>query len=140
MKTTILFILLAGIWITTGCENDVDPEVETHYFEADSGRQKAISKLFEIYSSSDKSKPYYEVVSKGYRFIVNYYPSGDLLTICHDTGSGWGGQLKNVTDAKLERLATLKVELDGINQYVISDTTVQHNRPIVEVKTNGRPN
>src|SRR5690606_4735524 len=124
--------------------DDVEPEVDTFYYntgQRDSQRSQAITKLYEHYIQSDKTKEYYEVISrKTGNYIVNYYPDGQLLTICTDPGSGWSGQLKNVSDADLQRMAISKIHMDRLQEYVLSDSTLEHNRPIIEVKTNGKPN
>jgi hypothetical protein len=136
----LLFILsIAGL---AACFDKVDPMVDTLYLSSnysDSIRSQAFSKLNEHYFNSDKTKEYYEVVSKK-NYIINYFPYHNLLTICFDPGSGWGGQYKNVDEAALRRLADLKIKLDDLQEYVIKDSIIDNNQPYIDVKTNGHPN
>lgn len=144
MKTfkPLLFNML--VLVLVACSQEVDTQVDTLFVNTgDPGmlKSEAIARLYDHYSKSDKSKAYYEVVSgkDGGDFIVNYNPEGKLLTTCSDPGSGWGGQLKNVDEAALQKMAGLKIQLDSLASYVLKESKVQHNRPIVEVKTNGKP-
>ena len=134
----LLSILIAGA--LAGCSKDVDPEVDTLYVSsrADASRAAALSNLYEHYSKSDKSKEYYEVIA-GRNYIVNYYPTGKLLTACLDPSSGWTDQFKNVDEVLLKKLSDHKVSLDSMQHYAIKDSALQNNRPLVPVKTNGNP-
>jgi hypothetical protein len=144
MGTCKSLLLSMFVVFAAACSEDVDPQVDTLFLNSghpDSLKSQAISRLYEYYSNSDKTKAYYEVVSgrKAGDYILNYYPEAKLLTTCLDPGSGWAGQLKNVDEAALQRMANLKVKLDGLTGYVLTDSTIQHNRPLVGVKTNGSP-
>ena len=138
-----LSALILTICISS-CIHKVEPEVDTFYFStghADTLRALAISKLYAHYNESDKSKKFYEVISKKTgRYIVNYYPEAEMLTICHDPGSGWGGQFINVSESTLKKMAESKVHLNQLQQYALTDTSIQNNRPIIDVRTNGKPN
>jgi hypothetical protein len=144
MKKANQLLIILSIAGLAACLNKVDPAVDTLYFSSgrtDTLRSQAISKLYEHYSNSDKTKEYYEVVSKQTGdYIINYYPAGKLLTTCNDPGSGWGGQYKNVDEATLRRLADLKIKLDNLRSYVNTDSIIDDNEPRIEVKTNGHPN
>ncbi|MCE7058732.1 hypothetical protein [Dyadobacter sp. CY343] len=144
MKRADHLLIILSIAGLAACFNKVDPAVDTLYFSSgrtDTLRSQAISKLYEHYSNSDKTKEYYEVVSKQTGdYIINYYPAGKLLTTCNDPGSGWGGQYKNVDEATLRRLADLKIKLDNLRSFVNTDSIIDDNEPRVEVKTNGHPN
>jgi hypothetical protein len=140
-KVNQLLIILSTAGLAA-CFDKVDPMVDTLYLSSNysnSVRSQAFSKLNEHYFNSDKTKEYYEVVSKK-NYIINYFPAGDLLTICFDPGSGWGGQYKNVDEAALRRLTDLKIKLDDLQAYVIKDSIIDNNEPYIEVKTNGYPN
>lgn len=144
MKKNNVFLAVLSIFLLIACNNDIDPVVDTLYFNSgqpDTLRNQAITKLYEYYSNSDKSKEFYEVVSeKTGDYIINYYPSRSLLTVCFDPGSGWGGQYKNVDKQALYRLSNARIKLDNLQEFVAIDSTIDDNRPIFNVKTNGKIN
>jgi hypothetical protein len=91
--------------------------------------------------NSDKSKEYYEVVSEQTgNYILNYSPSQNLLTVCFEIRSSWGGQYKNVNQPTLQKLANAKIKLDNLQQYISNDSTIKNNIPIIKVKTNSKIN
>jgi hypothetical protein len=144
MKTLAYYIGLFFVIILYSCTSKIEPQVDTFYYSTgnrDSLRSYALVRLYDHYVQSDKTKEYYEVVSRNTGdYIVNYYPQGQLLTICGDPGSGWSGQLRNVGLNELHKMGNSKIHIDSLSEFVLSDSTIQHNRPIQEVKTNGKPN
>jgi hypothetical protein len=144
MKNIFLFTFFAGLALLSACSDPIDPTVETIYFNTEkreAWQSQAIGKLYEHYSNSDKSKEYYEVAArKAGNYILNYYPSGKLLTVCEDPGSGWSGQYTNVDEAALQNLAQLKISLDSMQLYVIKDSIIGNSAsPYVQVKSNVYP-
>jgi hypothetical protein len=122
------------------CEEDKkSPEVETIYFsDLNKGEQQEIaaaSKLYEHYMNSSKDKEFYEVVSRG-DFILNYYPSKQLITICVDPGSGWFDQFKEVDAGKLEELSKAKLPFNKYNTLLVQNDPMQSKL----IKSNGNPN
>jgi hypothetical protein len=145
MKKEHLLLIIFSVTTLTACFNKVDPAVSTFYFSTghpDTLRNQALLKLYEHYSNSDKTREYYEVISKRTgNYILNYYPAGKLLTTCTDPGSGWGNQYENVDEAELRKLADLKIKLVDLQLYVSKDSIISENpNNVVEVKTNGHPN
>lgn len=145
MKIFRSVLLYASVVALAACSEEVDPQVDTLFVNSGDPhvlKGEALARLYEHYSKSDKSKAYYEVVTgkKPGDLILNYNPEGKLLTTCTDPGSGWGGQLKNVDEAALQKMADLKIHVDSLNSYVLKERNLEHNRPMVGVKTNGQPN
>ncbi|TDE11749.1 hypothetical protein [Dyadobacter psychrotolerans] len=146
----LLFFISFGL---QSCSDDVDPVVNTLYVNDGSRteqREKALLDLYQYYTYGKvaSNKEYYEVVSKkNGRFILNYYPSGKLLTLCGDPGSGWSDQFKNIDESILQKLANANITFDDIEGIGSLDCTLDSsyikllpkNDPFVQVKTNGIP-
>lgn len=119
MKNLLLFIIL--FVSLTSCFKRVDPEVSTHYIREGSRedqRSIAARELYRHYSSSNKEKKFYEVVSKNDgRFILNYNRVDQRLTVCLDLGSGWGSQYKDITEADLEDFVEKGFSADDFDDY-----------------------
>lgn len=142
-RILICTVIIATMTIVFGCKQDVDPVVATHYFENGTPQEmknNAFLKLYEFYSTSDKTKEYYEVIArKQVSYIVNYNPSKQLLTICQDPGSGWSDQVSKVSESELKRIVDLKISLDSLASFVYRDFTLKDVNPMIPVKTNGNP-
>ncbi|GGM99004.1 hypothetical protein GCM10010967_36220 [Dyadobacter beijingensis] len=143
-KNLFVRLPLFGMTLLLSCSGDVEPTVASQYLRPDGTREEqrrqALRELYQFYSTSDKSKVYYEVLAKrNGRFILNYYPTGELLTYCTDPGSGWSGQVTNVSTAQLQRLASLKLLLDSLKGFVQKDSVLKHSQPFIQVRTNGSP-
>ena len=132
----IIFILLAF----SACENKkIDPDVETLRIEAIDSlaarEANMATELYQYYLASDKSKNYYEVISKNRGQILNYNTKDQLITVCTDPGSGWGGQFKNIDIATLKRISDNKI----IFSMYYDSLIVNSNSEYIEPKTNGNP-
>ena len=92
-------------------------------------------KLYQHYMASDKSKEYYEVVSKDRGGILNYHPAKQLLTVCEDPGSGWAGQYKEVDLAKLQWIGDNTISFDLYSEKLTANPNPEYIKP----KTNGYP-
>ncbi|MDR6806032.1 hypothetical protein J2Y45_003224 [Dyadobacter sp. BE34] len=143
----VLFFL--GVSLFGACTNDgVDPAVETIsvYGGYEVEREKAFPNLYNYYVASSKNKEYYEVISKG-DFILNYYPKGQLLTICADQGSGWLSQYKDIDESDLKKFVDDGVTFDQVSRFGTLDNDLDSSYnsilietdPFIEVKTNGSP-
>lgn len=136
-----LFLLIILFAVVASCKlNRVDPIVSTLRVpaivqSADREIDMAV-RLYDHYSNSDKSKEFYEVISKNRGEILNYYPSKQLLTTCPDPGSGWGRQFKEVDLVTLRRISDNKITF---SMYPDSLTSVNSISEFTEVKTNGHP-
>lgn len=138
---------LVVIWITlmlTSCFDKPEPAVATRYMHPEGSREEqrsqALMELHQFYALSDKTDEYYEVISRANgRFILNYHPTGELLTYCLDPGSGWLGQVANVSEDQLKRMANLTLSLDSLDSFVRKDSVLKNSDPFILVKTNGNP-
>ena len=147
MKNCIFLACILSIFFLAACHDVAHPQVETLYLKdgtAEVQKSEAVSKLYELYTSSNKEKEAYEVISKKEgRFILNYTPKLELLTLCIDPGSGWSNQYKNVSEQKLQRLAGGSYSFDSL--VVIAANPVKYdslliiNDSFIQVKTSGSP-
>lgn len=132
----ILFLIFA--LVSCGF-NRIDPAVSTlsiAYVSPKETREVEMAvKLYQHYMASDKSKEYYEVVSKDRGGILNYNPNRELLTICTDPGSGWGMQYKEVDLAKLQWIGDNTISFDLYSEKL----TANPNPGYIKPKTNGYP-
>lgn len=140
MKRINVLLFFFSMFFFSACFDKVDPEVETMYLESGTDtelKEAAFTKLNDLYTASDKSKNYYEVIGrKNTTYILNYYPAGGLIT-CANSTSGWAGQFKNVDEIQLKRLADLKMNLDTIAPFIYKDSIlVTTEKPMIEVKSN----
>ena len=146
MKFQILFLLMI-VLVFWGCRDKIDPIISTVYLtEGDRvvQRQQAIPKLYAHYQDSTKDREAYEVIAKkDGRFILNYVPGLNLLTLCGDPGSGWSGQFTNVTSDVLKLLVDEGVTFDQLeNREKLGsklDSLLIPKSPIYRVRTNGSP-
>jgi hypothetical protein len=142
MKKLICLLLLTYMLPVTSCQDKLEPEVETNYLDYGTRkemREQALRTLHDYYIVSDKSKNYYEVIAReADRFILNYYPAGELLSFCNDQGSGWSQQYR-VDLSQLKRLADLSINLDTLHSFIYRDTIISKTAEWVDVKTNGEP-
>ena len=137
-------IILVLIIVMGSCLTAPEREVETLYLEDGSYEYKrsvALYNLYQHYIKSTRSRDFYEIVSKhNGRYILNYYPKGELLTLCVDPGSGWLHQYK-VSEQLFEKLIKYNITLnelsgDSDKNY---DSLLVVNEPFFNVKTNGNP-
>ena len=130
----ILFLIFA--LVSCGF-NRIDPAVSTlsiAYVSPQETGEMAV-KLYQHYMASDKSKEYYEVVSKDRGGILNYHPARQLLTVCEDPGSGWGMQYKEVDLDKLQWIADNTISFDLYSEKLTANPNPEYIKP----KTNGYP-
>ncbi|MCF2487072.1 hypothetical protein [Dyadobacter sp. CY347] len=143
-KVALLPIIFLFLFLPISCLNKVDPAVDSLYLKGEdwkSWRKDALSKLYAHYNNSKKDKECYEVIArKEDRFFLNFYPQGQLLTLCADPGSGWSNQYK-ADISLIKKLISYNVTFDDLvglteNNY---DSILVINKPFIEVKTNGNP-
>ena len=137
-------IIITLAYLVTSCLNIPERDVDTLYLKDGSHeyqRSVALYNLYEHYRLSSKSEDFYEIISKkSGRYIINYYPKEELLTLCADPGSGWSGQYK-VNEQLFEKLIRYNVTFDDIlgNTEKNYDSLLIRNKPTFNVKTNGNP-
>lgn len=144
MKARYLFFFICAATLLASCKKSPNPDVITLYLKGDDRekeRTEAIPNLYEHYMNSNKDRAVYEVVAKGNaRFVINYVPGLELLTLSSDPGSGWSSQFKDVDEAKLQELVRQKLnfsDIDDIGSFGSKyDSVLVINRPIYDVKTN----
>ncbi|MCE7065683.1 hypothetical protein [Dyadobacter sp. CY326] len=140
----VCFLLAMNL---TGCHEVSHPHVDTLYVNGgteEAEKLEAIPKLYAHYVNSQKDKEAYEVISNGNgRFILNYTPKLELLTLCADPGSGWLNQFKNVKEVTLQKLALGGYSFDSLGKIASDpigyDSLLIVNEPFINVKTNGSP-
>lgn len=132
----------------TACQEMTHPLIETFYIKGGSIEQQkvtAVFKLYEMYRDGNKDKNAYEVIAKKEgRFIINYTPKSELLTLSADPGSGWSNQFKNVTEQTLQRLAVGGYSFDSLGAIALDPVKydsllVPNDSPFVRVMTSGNP-
>lgn len=127
-----LFLLL----VLTSCGfNRVDTLYIDYINPPEAREVEMVVKLYQHYMASDKSKEYYEVVSKNRGGILNYNPNKQLLSICVDPGSGWRGQYKGVNSAKLKWIGDNKVSFNQYSKHLVGNP----NADYLKLKSNGHP-
>ncbi|MCF2492113.1 hypothetical protein [Dyadobacter chenhuakuii] len=145
MKFQLWFLIM--VTLLSGCGDRIDPVISTIYLEEGdraAQRRQAIPELYAHYQNSAKDREAYEVISKkNGRFIINYVPGLELLTLCGDPGSGWSRQFANVSDDVLKILVNEKVTFDDLEIHGSFgsklDSLLISKTPIYRVRTNGSP-
>jgi hypothetical protein len=147
MKKRIFPALILLAISLIACHEISHPQVDTLYVNgssADVEKLEAVPKWYAHYMNSKKDKEAYEVISTGDgRFILNYTPKLQLLTLCADPGSGWLSQFKNVGEETLEKLVAGRYSFDSL-EIIASDPIKYYsllivNKPFIHVKTSGSP-
>lgn len=88
----------------------------------------ALSKVYQLYSESDKSKTNYEVYNINMRFGLNYNPSKKLLFLATDLCE-WIRVYKNVDDTKIQLAIKQNIKVDGYdNFFEIDQSTYSSNK------------
>ena len=147
MKKHCFLIHMVWAFLLLACHEVTHPQVETLFLKGGTGetqKSEAVSRLYDLYSNSKKDKHAYEVISKKHgRFILNYTPKLQLLTLCADPGSGWSGQYKDVSEQTLQTLAARGYAFDSLESIAADplkyDSLLIINHPFIQVKTSGNP-
>lgn len=146
MKKQWFLIHMVWTFLLLACHEVTHPQVDTLFLKAgtsDVHKSEAVSRLFELYSNSKRDKLAYEVISKDARFILNYTPESQLLTLSADLGSGWAIQYRDVSEQKLQKLAAIGYSIDSLGiieeNPVKYDSLLIRNSPIIRVRTSGTP-
>ena len=134
------------IVLLSGCFDKVDPNVNTLYVEngdITTQRLEAVSTLYQHYTDRKMDREAYEVISKKSRFILNFTPGLELLTVCGDPGSGWARQYQNFDEVMLKKLVDEKISFNDLygtgTMTTKIDSMLTRKKPIYNVNTNGSP-
>ncbi|MCE6992370.1 hypothetical protein [Dyadobacter sp. CY323] len=147
MKPKVVFLIIALISFLSACDQDIDIGVDTLFIkneDRETARKDALNELYKHYQKSTKNREAYEVVcKKNGRFILNFSPVLNFLTVCGDPGSGWSRQYQNVDETLLKRLVDEQISIEDLAGFgprsSLIDSLLTRKSPIYRVNTNGSP-
>jgi len=79
-------------------------------------KELALSKVYQLYSESDKSMTNYEVYNINIRFGLNYNPSKKLLFLATDLCE-WIRVYKNVDDVKIQSAIKQNIKISQYDDF-----------------------